>query len=333
METLGNMNLQLGEAVRIVMKTTPYIAYRALIYGAICLATIAYLGVLGVIGLVFGAGAFWVLLIATMGLGWVLGVGRLLGAYVLYLLKAGHVALITEIATKGDLPTGISQTAWAKERVMDYFKEISVLAFIDQIVQAIIRVVNRRLVNVASAIPIPGLEGAAKVANRIVDFSLKFIDESVIAHTFRTESDNVYDAARSGILLYCQSWKALLYNAVALTVLSYVFAIAAAVVFMIPLGIIAWMIEAQAIRFALFAIAVFMGISLKWILFDPVASTSTILTFLKETEGKEPDPEWEARIESVSNQFATLKQRAAEHWGAPPGASPDDGEPVDENLN
>ncbi|MFP4192670.1 MAG: hypothetical protein ACLFU6_11415 [Candidatus Hydrogenedentota bacterium] len=307
-------DLQLGRAFQLVMRTTPYIAYRAMIYGLIWLAGIAYLAILGLIGWIFGAAAFWVLLILTAVLGGVLNLGRLLGTYVLYMLRAGHVALITELVQKGEIPGGTSQTAWAKERVTGYFKEISVLAFVNLVVEGVIRAVNRRLVNVMTALPVPGLEGAGKVATRVVEFSLKYVDEAIIAHTFRTENPNVYDSARSGVLLYCESWKAILKNAVMLTLLSYAFVIAATVIFLIPFGALALLFETQAIRFAFFVMAVFLGIAMKWILWDPIACTSTILTFLHETEGKEPNPEWEERIEQVSSQFKELKQRATDKY-------------------
>ncbi len=307
--------LQLGKAVRIVMQTTPYIIYRALVYGAICVAAVVYLGILGLIGLVFGQAAFFGLLAVSVVLGAVTNLGRLLGHYVLYVLRAGHVALITEIATKGGLPMGVSQTEWAKVRVMEYFREISALAFIDQALTVIIRTVNRRLVNAMSAIPISGLESAAKVGQRIADFSLKYVDEAIIAYTFKTESKNVYEAARKGVILYCQAWKGILRNAVMLTLLSYVFVIAASVVFMIPLGGLALFVEDQGIRFALFAIAIFLGVGLKWILFDPVACASTILAFLHESKGREPDPEWEEKLASVSSRFRKLRDKAAEEMG------------------
>lgn len=319
-------DLQLGRAFQLVMRTTPYIGYRALIYGLICLGGIVYLAILGLIGWIFGAAAFWVLLILTVGLGAVLNLGRLLGTYVLYMLRAGHVALITELVQTGEIPGRASQTAWAKERVMGYFKELSVLAFVDQVVEGIIRAVNRRLVNVMSALPVSGLEGAGKAATRIVDFSLKYVDEAIIAHTFRTKNPNVYDAARSGVLLYCESWKAILKNAVVLTLLSYVFVIAATVLFLIPFGALALLFETQAIRFVLFVMAVCLGVGLKWILWDPIACTSTILTFLHETEGKEPNPEWEERIEQVSSQFKELKQRAEDKFNEYSGGAGEGGD-------
>lgn len=310
------MDLELDRAFSIVMQTKPYIVYRATIYGAMVLAFAVFLGVVGLIGLVFGGAAAMITLVGCLVAAGILGLGRLLGEYVLYMLKAGHIALITEIVENGKLPDGISQTDWAKERVTQYFKEVSVLAVIDQLVKGIIRVMNRTLFNVLTALPIPGMEGAAKAGQRIVDFSLTYVDEAVIAHTFKTKNENVYDAAKTGIVLYAQCWKGILKNAVALTLLSYVFVFVCFLVFLVPLGVIALLLPASmgGAKFGLFIFAVFLGFSLKWILFDPIACTATILTFLKACEGQVPNPEWEGKIEAVSGKFRELKDKAAEKF-------------------
>lgn len=306
------MDLQLGRAFGIVMKTLPYVLYRAAVYGVICAGFAALLLVLALIGYVFGGGAAAVLFVIFMAAG---GFGaRFLREYVLYLLRAGHVAVITELIEQGSLPAGVSQTQWGADQVKVFFKEISVLALIDQLVKGAIGAVNRTLFNVMTILPLPGLDGLSKIAQKVVDFSLTYIDESILAYTFKTKNERVYEAAKSGVILYCQAWKGLLKNAVALTLLSYVFTVVGALIFLIPLGAVAWMLPASAgfAKFALFALALFMGVSLKWILFDPIACTSTILTFLAETENMVPDPAWESRIEAASGKFRELKDKAAE---------------------
>ncbi|MCX6178224.1 MAG: hypothetical protein NT163_02440 [Chlorobiales bacterium] len=306
------MSLQLGEAIKIVAQTKVYLLYRTVVYSAIAVVVAVFLGILMLIGSVFGSGAAGVLFLIALFAG---GFGfRLLREYVLYLLQAGHIALITEIAETGTLPPGISQTAWAKEKVMKYYKEVSVLALVDQLVKGVLSSLNRTLFNVMHVLPLPALDSFVNIVQRIVNFSLTYIDESVIAYTFRTGNENVFDAAKSGILVYCQSWKALLKNAVMLTLLSYVFIILTTLVFMIPLGILAFFLPLSwaLVKFFLFVLALFFGVSAKWILFDPVACTSTLLTFLKEAESIKPDLEWESKIEAVSDQFCTLKAKAGE---------------------
>lgn len=316
------MNLQLGRAFGIVMQTTPYIIYRAIFFGAMCGGAAFGLLILALFGYVFGPGAAVVMFFLAMlalGFGW-----RLIREYLLYMLQAGHIAVITEIVTNGKLPDGVSQTEWGKQQVTAYFKELSVLALIDQLVKGVIKGVNRVLFNVTRMLPIPGLQGAGKIAERVVDFSLTYIDEAIIAYTFKTKNENVFDAAKTGIILYCQSWQALLKNAVALTLLSYVFVIVTTLIYLIPLGILAVLLPAdwQMAKFALFVLAIFMGVSTKWILFDPIACTSTLLTFLHESENQTPDPQWEARIEQASGKFSELKQKAAQRYSEMQTQSP-----------
>lgn len=307
------MNLQLGRAIGIVMKTMPYVFYRAVVYGVICAAVALVLLFVALVGRLFGGAAAGVMILILLGVG-TFGV-RLVREYILYLLRAGHIAVITEIIERGDLPKGVSQTQWGADQVKTYFKEISVLALIDQIVKGVIIKLNRTLFNVMTILPIPGMKDATKVVQKVVDFSLTYVDEAILAHTFKTRNPNVYGAAKSGVILYCQAWKGLLKNAVVLTLLSYVGVVISALIFLIPLGAVAWMLPETwgVAKFVLFLLALFMGASLKWILFDPIACASTILTFLAETRDMTPDPTWEERIERVSDKFRELKHKASEY--------------------
>lgn len=310
-------NLHISEAFRLMMRAKAYLVYRAAVYGVVGACMIVGLIILALIGKIFGSVAAIVLfIIAAAGCGWGL---RLLREYVLYVLQAGYLALLVEHADGGELPPGTDQTVWAKARVMHYFKEVSALSLIDQFVKGIIGALNRTLFNVMTILPIPGLDGVAKVAQKVVDYSLTYVDEAMIAYTFRTKNENVFEAATHGILLYCQAWKGLLKNAVALTLLGYVFAVAAAGVFLVPLAILAmitphgWVI----FHYFLFGLAMVLGVACKWIFFDPLACTATVLTFLRETEGLTPDAAWEERIASVSSKFSELKAKAQAKMGEP----------------
>ena len=129
------MNLQIGCASRIVLQASPYLVYRASVYGVLCAGAALLLLLLALIGPVFGGGAAAVMLIIALPAG---GFGaRLLREYMLYSLRAGHVALITEIMERGRLPEGVSQTQRGSARVKTYFKAISVLSLIDQMIKGI----------------------------------------------------------------------------------------------------------------------------------------------------------------------------------------------------
>ena len=318
------MGLQLERALAIVWQTMPYVLYRLMVYGLLCLCVIAYLVFLAIIGFVFGAGAFWVLVVLSAILAGMAGIGSFVGEYIFCRQRAGHIALITEIIAEGQLPVGISQMKWARGRVLHYFNGMAVLPEVRRLVRETVRGINGTLLDTAAVLPAPAIEGGPKLARQMVRFSQGYVEEAVIAHAFKTKDENVFESARAAILLYCQCWKDVLGNAVTLTLLGYGFTLLASVLFLVPLGIVAlaFFQEWTVARFTLFAIGVFLGFAAKWALFDPVAGAATVLTFIEESNLLTPDPEWESRIESVAPAFVELKARAAERSAkAPPRAA------------
>ncbi|NIA13908.1 MAG: hypothetical protein GWP08_07495 [Nitrospiraceae bacterium] len=306
------MGLQMKRALRIVLQTRSYVLYRVAMYAALCLFVVAYLGLLIAVGEVFGPGAFWVLLVVSVGLAVMLGLGGFVGEYVFCRLQAGHIALLSEIITEGRFPAGISQMKWVRGRVMHYFSGSGILTDVRRSLRDIIRAVNHSLFDSAAILPVPGIEGSLTFSRRIVDLAQGYVEEAAIAHAFKAKGDNMFEAARSSIVSYCQCWKVVLGNAVTLTLLGYGFALVASLLFLAPLGLASlWLVpESTMIRFTLFAVGVFLGFSAKWALFDPVASASVILTFLEESELLTPDEAWEKKLELASPEYQELVRRA-----------------------
>jgi hypothetical protein len=242
-----------------------------------------------------------------------LGLGGFINEYVFFRLKAGHIALITEIVTEGGFPAGISQMKWVRGRVLHYFSSGGLLSEARQTLKGVLRAVNHSLFDSSALLPIPGFEGDMRFAQRVVDLSEGYVEEAVIAHAFKTKEDNVFDALRNSVTLYCQSWRVILGNAVSLTLLGYAFALVATVIFLAPLGWASlWLPEHWIVaRFGLFALGVFLGFTAKWALFDPVASAAIILAFFGESDVTTPDPDLEQDIEDACPEFAALAQRAA----------------------
>jgi hypothetical protein len=308
------MGLQFERALGIVRQTLPYVLYRMLIYGLLCVCVVIYLLFLALIGVIFGSGAFWVLFVISVLMAVTGGVGSFLSEYLFSRHRAGHVALITEIIAEGQLPIGISQMKWARGRVLHYFHGPGLLPEVRRLIHDILRAIHGALVDTGSALPLTGVEGNSTLTQRIAGLSQRYVEEAAIAYVFRTRDENVFEAARTSLLLYGQCWRTVLGHAVTLTLLSYGFAIVSCVVFLLPLGILAEMMPDEWIimRFALFAVGVFMGFCAKWALFDPVASAATILTFFGESDISTPDPEWETRLEAAAPAYAELRAKAAE---------------------
>ena len=56
------------------------------------------------------------------------------------------------------------------------------------------------------------------------------------------------------------------------------------------------------------------------------AMTALMQVFFKVTEGQQPDPEWDARLDKVTGKFRELKDRAASWSGS--DSKPTTGAPV-----
>ena len=153
------------------------------------------------------------------------------------------------------------------------------------------------------------------VVKAFLRIAVGLIDEVILAYIIRTGSDNPWLASRSALVLYGQNAQIMLKNAAWLTLFTYglsfvVFLImlapAAALVYLIP-G--AW--SAGGMVFALlFAWAVKVAV------IEPFAITCLLQAYFKTIQDQTPNPEWEARLDKVSNKFGELKGKA-QTWVQP----------------
>jgi len=312
------MPLHVGRSSIITLKTLPYILLRFLIYSLFALGLVVYFWIVYGIGqaaLRWHENARVVVWIIAVLLPFPMA--RLLREYVLYVIKAGHVAVITELATTGHLPEGVGQIAWGREQVFKTFKEVSVLFMVDRLVLGVIRSINGMMQSIGNVFSgVPGIQGLIRFAQIVLQFSLTYVDEAILARNFRMKNETVWESAKSGLVLYAQSWKEIVQAAVFLgfaAIFSYGILL---ILFLIPL----WGLGLSYPTLKLFFIlaAFFLAWAAKLALFDPWALTNMILVYLTVTEGKTPDPSWEAKLEGVSSKFKKIQERAAIAAGPAP---------------
>ena len=66
------------------------------------------------------------------------------------------------------------------------------------------------------------------------------------------------------------------------------------------------------------ALAFIAALSIKAALIDPFATVALIQVYDKVTAGQTPNPEWSAKLESVSSKFRSLVDRARQGPTPPP---------------
>jgi len=313
-----------GTSMTIMRRTAPFLVFRMLVYFGIAVAYVLVTGTGAGIG--WGIGAmgdadfqatttFWG---GGIGFGLTAAVLYFLREYILYMVKAGHIAVMMEYLDGRDLPEGRSQISHAHAVVKARFGQANVLFAIDQLVRGVIRAITGLVEGLASLLPIPALDGLMRVVRAFLRVAVGLIDEVILAYLIRNDSQNPWADSRDALVLYGQNARPLLVNAAWITLVTYVLAFlvflvmlapAAAVVYLIP-G--AW--SAGGIIFAiLFAWAV------KAALLEPFALACLLQAYFRLTDGQAPDPEWVARLDGVSAKFKKLGQRAGEWVGGPSG--------------
>jgi hypothetical protein len=306
-----------SRSVGAILRTLPFIVLRLLVYLAIAVGYVFATGVGAVIGFGVGhighspdapaGGAFWGGLI---GFGLVSAVLYLAREYLLYLVKAAHIAVLVEVLDGRPIPMGQGQIAFGSNFVKTHFAESSVLFGVDQIVKGVLRTIMRTLNFFTAFLPIPALQTAMRIAESIIRMSLTYVDEIILAYLIRTRTTNPWAGAQDAVILYAQNYKHFLKNAVWLSLFMWGTTFVLFLFLLAPAGALAYLLPGSSGWFV-FGFALIFAVALKKALLEPLAIASLMQVFFKTIEGQTPDPAWEARLSTASGQFRTLAEKAA----------------------
>jgi hypothetical protein len=322
------MDFKIGEILGLMVRTMPFLIFRFLIYFAITLAYILMTGIgAGIgygIGLVGGEPGAFSFFGGLIGFGIMSAIAYMLREYLLYMVKAGHIAVLVELMDGKEIPGGRGQIDYAQSVVKERFAQSSVLFAVDQLIKVILRAFNRIFFSIANFIPIPGVQGIAKFINTVINLSLTYLDEVILAYLIRTDSQNPWAGSRTALILYAQNYKAFLKNAFFLAFVIWGLTFLVFLLILGPMIVIVNFIPAVAGPLALITALVFAW-GVKQAVIEPIGMTALMQVFFKVTEGQQPNPEWEDKLESVSKKFGELKSKAGD-WNRNQGqpAQPDE---------
>lgn len=309
-----------GKGLSLVARTLPFILLRVLVFFAIGLAYLVTMGVGATVGLAFGsmlspepfAGA---LIGGLIGLGVVSLALFWAREYLLYLVKAAHIAVLVELYDGHSVPGGKSQIGYGSDFVKTHFATTSVLFGVDQLVKAVIRAVFGTLDFVTSFLPLPGFQGVVRLAEAVIRLSLTYVDEIILAYLIRTRTANPWDSAKTGLVLYAQNYTHFLKNALWLAVFLWGLTAAIFVLFLAPAAGFVALFPGDFSLWS-FALAAILAWGIKVAILEPLAIACLMDAYFKTIEGQVPDPEWTARLDGASAKFRELTGRASA-WVSP----------------
>lgn len=320
-------DFSIGRSVAIMFRTWPFILFRMVVYFAMTLAYVAATGT--------GAGVGW-------GVGHIFADGGPEGAaffggiagfalvsivvywlreYILYVLKAGHIAVMVHLIDGRDVPGGQGQIAYAKAVVTQRFAEANILFVVDQLVKGAIRAVTGLLGGIAAFLPIPGLDGLVRFANTVIRISLTYVDEIILGYNIRIESSSPFETARQGVVLYAQNGAKMVKNAVWLALILWGTTFVIFLLMLAPAGAVVYFLPGNLSGWG-FVLAIVFAWALKAAFVEPFAIASLMQVYFKTIEGQTPDPEWDYRLSEASRQFRQLKEKAVSSFGERPAPQP-----------
>ena len=313
-----------GRALSMVMRTLPFVALRLAVYVGIALAYTFAVGVGAGIGWTFGylgasadahaQTAFWGGLI---GFGLVSAVFYFAREYILYLIKAAHIAVLVQLLDNKPVPTGQNQISYGAAFVKTHFTESSVLFGVDQLIKGVLRGLFGTINFFTAFLPIPALQQLIRIAEAFVRMSLTYVDEIILAYLIRTETRNPWATARDGLVLFAQNYTHFLKNAAWLSVFMWFFTLAIFIVLLLPAaGLVALFHTYWA-----FLLALVFAVAVKKAVMEPIAIAALMQVYFQEIQGQTPNPEWTGRLEQVSGKFRDLAGKAA-GWVPGPAMPP-----------
>jgi hypothetical protein len=216
--------------------------------------------------------------------------------YILYIVKAGHIAVMVHLIDGREVPGGQSQIAYARQVVTRRFAEANILFVLDQLIK-----------------------GVVKSFNAVIRMSLTYVDEIILGYNIRSDSAAPFDTARQGVVLYAQNGKTMLKNALWLSVLMWGLALVVFLTTLAPAAAVLYAMPGELAGWG-FVLAIVFTWAFSAAFIEPFCIAALMQVYFRAIEGQKPDPEWDRRLSETSKQFRELKDKASAPFGGWAGA-------------
>jgi hypothetical protein len=313
----------MGVAIGLVLQTLPYALMRlgllfaasvlGIIWLSIVLGGTAWLG--AHIAGVFGA-AWFILCIVATGFFW----GTVL-RYALHLIECGHVAVLTELITKGRIGNGAEPMfAYGRRIVTERFGAVSLLFGLNAMVRGVLAAFHRTLDFIADLLPIPGLEALSSLLNLVLRSATRYLDKVLFSYSLARSGEDTETTTREGLVHYAQNAQPILKTAIWIVILDRVLTVLMWLVLMVPAAAIVLLLPSAAREaggLVTLIVAALFAAALRSAIIKPVFLTMMMVRFHSAAEGQAINPEWDARLAQISQKFRDLGARASGAFGRP----------------
>ena len=311
----------LATAFSLLMQSLPYALARfgiLLACAVICIIWIvvafggaAWLGnhIAGVFGLVW-------LLTCLGGAGFVWGT---ILRYVLHLLACGHVAVLTELITRGQVGNGSeSMLAYGRRVVTERFGQVNALFALNLMVRGVLVAFHRTLDWISEILPIPGLEGIASLVNIILRAATRYLDKVILSYNLARGDEEPWRGAREGMVYYAQNAVPILKTAVWIVIMERVLTVVLWLLLLAPAAAITVMLPSSVREsggIVTILVAALLAGPLRAAFVKPLFLIMMMVRFHALIENQPINQEWDDRLAGISDKFRDLGTQAKASFG------------------
>jgi hypothetical protein len=314
----------LGTALSLVLRTLPYAAVRFVILLTFSIVTIVWFLATFGIGAWLGAKIHPFVGVAWMvgGLGTYGYVWWFVVRYLLYLIQAGHIAVLTELITLGRVDNASAgMFEYGRRVVTERFGQVNLLFVLHQLIRGVVGAFNRTLNWVSGLLPVPGLRSVVGILNAIVRAATRYIDETIFSYNLARGDDNPWRSSKDALIYYCQNSREILKTAVWVVVLDKVLTVVIWVVMLAPafllLAVLPRGVAPGGFIVGLVIAALFAS-NVRQAFLKPVFLVMVMTKFHVVVRNQPINLEWDERLTSLSGKFRDIKDKAVAGWAPAP---------------
>jgi hypothetical protein len=246
----------------------------------------------------------------------------LLMHYFGYIVKAGHVAIISKAVTTGEIPN--DQFSEAKKMVSERFITSNVFFALDKLVDGAVRQLSRtfeRMMSFMNIKAIPGAETVIKIVKLFIGIAFGYVDECCLGYTFYKKEQTPFKSATDAVVIYFQNWKALLKNAAFTTILVVVSTLLITIVTGVFFALVFRMVGLHPL-FG-FGLGYMIALAIKFAFIDSWILVSMMTTYMQLAPTTELAFDLYGKLCGLSSKFKELYDKGRQESPNPAAPQPD----------
>lgn len=233
--------------------------------------------------------------------------------YVGYLLKAGHIAVVTSLVTTGRLPENPFE--YGIGMVKKKFATAAAYFAVDRLVSGAVKQINGGLDIVGNILgKIPGMDSVVSFAKSFVNIALGNVDECCLAYTFYHEEQSSFKSAADGVVIYFQNWKVVLKDALKTAFVTFIISIIAGLLlFLVTMGALSILgMPGLGVFFVAIMLTMLIVLIVKSAVMDSYTMVCMVCSYMQVAPSTEITFDLYDKLCNLSSKFRNLFQRAKE---------------------